>query len=156
MSEGVNLRPAEVELKRAGAAGQSAGSFIDAGNGRRLANKIADEFLICVMFGTAFRAIGMDAWNSWVRVVAYYFLFVAYYVFAEALLGRTPAKLITRTRVITLTGEKSGFTRVLGRTLARLVPFEPFSFLFADRGWHDRWSGTRVVLERKRQFGDFR
>ncbi|CAN0592803.1 unnamed protein product, partial [Laminaria digitata] len=36
--------------------------------------------------------------------------------------------------------------RLLGRTAARFVPFEAFSFLGGDAtGWHDRWSNTRVV-----------
>jgi len=141
MSEGVSpFDPPKVESSWARAAEESVGNFIDAGIGRRLANKAADEFFICVMFGAAFRAIGTDALSTWVTGVAYYFFFVAYYFFSEALLGRTPAKLITRTHVITLTGGKPGFTRVLGRTLARLVPFEPFLFLFGDSGWHGRWS----------------
>lgn len=32
--------------------------------------------------------------------------------------------------------------------MARMVPFEAFSFL-GERGWHDSWSGTQVVEVRK-------
>jgi uncharacterized RDD family membrane protein YckC len=74
---------------------------------------------------------------------------LVYYVACEAILGRTPAKLITGTRVVTETGEPPSFGQVLGRTLARFVPFEPFSCLGDPPvGWHDSWSHTRVVRTR--------
>lgn len=71
-----------------------------------------------------------------------------HYVLFEAIFGRTPGKLITgtRTRVVTA---KPGFGQIIGRRFARLVPFEPFSFLVSSGGWHDRWSGTRVVRVRR-------
>jgi hypothetical protein len=38
--------------------------------------------------------------------------------------------------------------QIVKRSLIRLIPFEPFSFLFRKQaiGWHDKWSDTRVVL----------
>lgn len=67
-----------------------------------------------------------------------------YYVPQEALLGRTIGKLITRTKVVSLDGTRPGLLQLIGRNLARLVPFEPVSFL-KSTGWHDRWSGTLVI-----------
>lgn len=60
--------------------------------------------------------------------------------------GRTIGKLLTGTKVISDDGLPLTYPQVLGRTLSRFVPFEPFSF-FGDEplGWHDSWSGTRVV-----------
>jgi len=47
------------------------------------------------------------------------------------------------------TSEEVGFLQVLGRNLARLIPFEPISFLGSTRtSWHDRLSGTRVITLR--------
>ncbi|HEX7053377.1 MAG TPA: RDD family protein [Burkholderiales bacterium] len=75
--------------------------------------------------------------------------FILYYVVFEASFGWTLAKLITGSRVVDQTGGKPSLLKVLGRTLARGVPFEPFSFLGRTGiGWHDRWSGTRVVTTR--------
>ena len=68
-----------------------------------------------------------------------------YYVFFESLFRRTPGKRLTRTRVITLAGGRPSFVTVLKRSFVRLIPFEPLSYLGSGRGWHDRWSGTRVV-----------
>ncbi|HEX2675275.1 MAG TPA: RDD family protein, partial [Polyangiales bacterium] len=74
---------------------------------------------------------------------------LAYYIFFEAVFGRTPGKMLTGTRVVTVDGGTPSFTQILGRNLARYVPFEPFSFFGDDAvGWHDSWSGTRVVKVR--------
>lgn len=62
-----------------------------------------------------------------------------YYFYSEALFGRTLGKAFTNT-VVVRTGNTS-YT-VLVRTLSRLIPFEPFSFLSRGaQGWHDRISG---------------
>jgi uncharacterized RDD family membrane protein YckC len=71
---------------------------------------------------------------------------VGYLVVLEATGGRTLGKLITGTRVVDDAGNKPRLGQIVGRTFARYVPFEPFSFFGSSpRGWHDRWSGTRVV-----------
>jgi uncharacterized RDD family membrane protein YckC len=78
-------------------------------------------------------------------------LLFLYYVPFETLLGLTPAKLVTGTRVVAEDGGPASFAQVLGRTLVRTVPFEPFSFLGGDGhpvGWHDSWSRTRVIRTR--------
>ncbi len=68
-----------------------------------------------------------------------------YYSLFEGLTGRTLAKFITRTKVITENGEKPDFKTILLRSLCRFVPFDPLSFLFSGKGWHDKWSRTTVV-----------
>lgn len=71
-----------------------------------------------------------------------------YHFIFEATLGRTPAKFLTGTRVVSASGARATTGQILGRTLARFVPFEPLSFLFGGNppnGWHDKWSNTRVV-----------
>lgn len=79
-------------------------------------------------------------------MVALLLVILGYGVFFEAITGRTPAKYITGTRVVNLLGGKPTFGQILGRNLARFIPFEPLSFLGSGgRGWHDTLSGTRVV-----------
>lgn len=78
-------------------------------------------------------------------------LFLVYYVPLEATTGRTPAKYLTGTRVVSAEGTAPGWGRILGRTLIRMVPFEALSFLGGRGhpvGWHDSGSGTRVVSTR--------
>jgi uncharacterized RDD family membrane protein YckC len=71
---------------------------------------------------------------------------IIYYTSFEAITGRTIAKYITKTKVVTETGEKPYFKMILVRSLCRFIPIEPFSILFNDGlGWHDSISKTRVV-----------
>lgn len=69
-----------------------------------------------------------------------------YYVPAEFMTGRTPGKIITRTRVVSHTGGKPSMGQIVGRTLLRLIPLEAVTFLARGPGLHDRASGTRVVM----------
>lgn len=75
---------------------------------------------------------------------------VLYFFVMEAACGRTIGKLITGTMVTTSDGSPPSVGQLFGRSLARLIPFEPFSFLGKQPpvGWHDSLSGTRVVKTR--------
>lgn len=69
-----------------------------------------------------------------------------YYFVLESASGRTVGKLITRTRVVDKDGKTPSANAIFLRSLARYVPFEPFSFLGNDpRGWHDTWTDTYVI-----------
>lgn len=72
----------------------------------------------------------------------------SYYFLQEAIFGRTIGKLVTGTRVVDMDGNRPTFPQYLGRTFARLIPFEAFSFFGGGGfpvGWHDSLSKTRVV-----------
>lgn len=66
---------------------------------------------------------------------------IVYYVVLELLFHQTIGKLHNNSFVI-IKGNR--FSAVLGRTFARFIPLEAFSF-FGDKGWHDELSGTSVV-----------
>jgi uncharacterized RDD family membrane protein YckC len=72
---------------------------------------------------------------------------VIYYLFFEGLWGRTPGKFVMGTRVTDLAGGKPTFRDLVKRTLARMVPFEAFTF-FGEKGFHDKVSRTQVVRVR--------
>jgi uncharacterized RDD family membrane protein YckC len=76
-----------------------------------------------------------------------FLLSLGYYVVCEGVFQATLGKLLTGTRVVAVGGGRPTFGQVLGRTLARFVPFEPLSFVSGrfPIGWHDKWSHTRVV-----------
>src|SRR5262245_35075281 len=81
-----------------------------------------------------------------------YAIYVAYYLALELKFGWTLGKLVTGTRVVDARGARPPPGDLLGRSFARVVPFEPLSFLGATGiGWHDRWSGTRVVSLRRKE-----
>jgi uncharacterized RDD family membrane protein YckC len=74
---------------------------------------------------------------------------MSYYIMLEAICGKTLAKFITRTKVVSADGTKPTFAQIVGRTFSRLIPFEAFSFLEScPVGWHDKLSHTRVVPDR--------
>ena len=73
---------------------------------------------------------------------------LAYYLVFEGLWGRTPAKMLLGMRVVDADGGRPSFLRILGRTAARFIPLEAFTFLAGVPGLHDRVSKTRVVMVR--------
>ena len=68
-----------------------------------------------------------------ISLTVYFF----YYVFFEGMWARTPGKFVFRTVVVNEDGGAPSLRSVMIRTLCRFIPFEPFSVLFAERGWHD-------------------
>jgi uncharacterized RDD family membrane protein YckC len=143
MSEGPNpFEPPRAAWEKVETRSFSGDEFVDAGQGARFANFLID---MVVRTGMAVGAIGIFGEDA---VFAPLLLLVGYYIIFEALFARTPAKWITRTRVIALDGSRPRLLQIVGRSFARYVPFEPFSFLGNARGWHDRWSSTRVVKDR--------
>ncbi|WP_223606368.1 RDD family protein [Chryseobacterium sp. OSA05B] len=68
----------------------------------------------------------------------------SYFFFMEYYLGKTIAKYITGTEVISIDGNKPTQQQIIARTFSRAVPFDSLSFL-GNNGWHDSWSDTRVI-----------
>lgn len=68
-----------------------------------------------------------------------------YYYLSEGWLGYSPMKALTGCGIVNFRGEVPSTVTVLGRSLARWIPFNPLSFLFLKRGWHDTVSGTYVI-----------
>jgi uncharacterized RDD family membrane protein YckC len=77
-------------------------------------------------------------------------LYCAYCLFFESLTnGKTLAKLLTRTRVVSVDGTKPTFNQLLKRNFSRMVPLDGFSFIAqTPQGWHDRWADVYVVDDR--------
>lgn len=76
-------------------------------------------------------------------------LWVAYYFTCEKTMQRTIGKFATDSVVINKYAEQPSTRQLIGRSFARLVPFEALSCL-SDRGWHDKWSKTYVVTVKER------
>lgn len=133
--------------------------YIPASKMKRLANYLVDYiccFLIWMLIValTIFIAASLGAnvdglenleLNRLEEILLGWVMFVSYYLFFEGLLGTTPGKELTRTLLITTDGYRPTFQTVFFRSLWRIVPFEAFSFLFSETGWHDRKTGTMVV-----------
>jgi uncharacterized RDD family membrane protein YckC len=129
---------------------------VDAGKGRRFCTMLADTGAQCLITLLGFVALSLvlgpealERSSQLTQMLGSLGASFAYYAFFEATWGRTPGKWICGTVVIDENGGTPSLGQVLGRTAARFVPFEAFSLLLSadeePRGWHDRWSKTRVV-----------
>lgn len=79
---------------------------------------------------------------GWTAYIVMFF----YYLLLEGLMGTTPGKLITRTKITDYNGNRITFKQAFWRSLVRLVPWDFLTFLSKDRdGWHDDFSDTKVV-----------
>lgn len=127
----------------------------NASRGTRLVNSLVDSvantLLSSVMgFFYGLTRLPVDPMLGAVVVLSItVFATIGYHVFFEYFFNKTPAKWLTHTRVVRVDGGRPRFLQIVGRTLARYVPFEPLSFLSRTVGWHDRWSGTRVIVDRR-------
>ncbi|MVM37941.1 hypothetical protein GO730_10615 [Spirosoma sp. HMF3257] len=70
---------------------------------------------------------------------------LGYYILTELLFQRTLGKVLTKTKVVSLTGDKPSLLQIIFRTLSRSIPFEYLSYFVTVEGLHDKLSKTRVV-----------
>lgn len=126
---------------------------------RRLANYFVDRILFYVflfLIGFLLALIpDVRAWfvaieasgNGILVTIAVILLYVVYFVMFEASVQRTIGKYITQTKVVMRDGSKPPLKNIIGRSFARLIPLEQFSFLTGKypTGWHDSFSKTLVV-----------
>ena len=117
------------------------------GTWKRLGNFVGDR----ISMGIIFIIIAvLISWlihsTAWTGVFFILMPFL-YYVIFEGIWQKTIAKFITKTKVVMRDGSKPPFLNILGRSLARYIPFEAFSYLFGayPMGWHDSLSKTLVV-----------
>lgn len=120
--------------------------------GNRFANFLLDRIGVYLFMMIIFTITDSGFfYNGVLSNIATIFIIIAflgYWVGFEYFFGKTPAKFITRTRVVTIDGKKPTFLTIVARTLCRFIPFEPFSFLDGEPiGWHDSITKTRVVSD---------
>ena len=131
--------------------------------GRRLGNLFLDNIFVQILSvavsfafgmicGLALTALGMpfdENAQGWIGIASFVLnilLVLGYYIITEAAFQRSPAKFITKTMVVRADGTRPSTGQIIGRTFARMIPFEAFSFLGTPPvGWHDSLSKTRVV-----------
>lgn len=114
--------------------------------GARIVHQLADRMIIFTSVGASLFTFAIDPTVGVIILVTIIMLVPVYYVACEYFLQQTVGKMITGSVVINEFAERPTVGQCIGRTFARLVPFEQFSFLGSpSRGWHDEWSDTWVV-----------
>lgn len=99
--------------------------------------------IIGIVIGIIFNDF-LQAFNDYIFSTI---LSIIFYVIFEAVWQKTPGKFLTKTKVVTFDGQKPSLKTIIGRSFARLIPFDALSFLGNKYpiGWHDRLSNTLVV-----------
>ncbi len=109
--------------------------------GIRCTNFIAD--LIIIYFIWYF--IYIFTQSIFIYYPGFHIITVCYYFILEATLGQTIGKMITKTKIIKVNGQKPSIYNLIIRSICRIVPFDTFSFLFGyERGFHDIMSSTKL------------
>jgi len=130
---------------------------VPASKGKRLANFIVDRvvfFVVLLGFAFIYGLLGFDPAvlenvNFIIDFLISSFFYVLYYVIFEiALRGKSIGKVITGTRAVMLDGSEPDANTIIKRSFSRIVPFEPFSYLGTNDGWHDTWCDTMVIDEK--------
>ncbi|MGN6419032.1 MAG: RDD family protein [Pseudobacter sp.] len=116
------------------------------GGNQRLLHYFVDScFFTCLSFDWLLAAGVYEYYDQ--NVLLSYLVslinFVIYYFVAEALFCQTLGKALTGSCVVGVGGRLST-GQILGRSFARLIPFDPLSFLWNGK-WHDKASSTTVV-----------
>lgn len=144
--------PAGSQTASAPAGAAAAAQRHTASIGLRFFNMLLDWVLSYVLSIPIFMLLGSSAMPSLSAAYGFSFFlgfawFACYYILMESIWQRTPAKWITKTKVVNLDGTKPGVGRIIARSLCRYIPFDALSFLFGKYpfGWHDSISGTMVV-----------
>jgi uncharacterized RDD family membrane protein YckC len=131
-----------------------------ASKGERFLNFIIDLLIIyivavCIVatiniIGDVTDSYGVSTWVKSLSLIENLFfgliLLFFYYAFTEMYFSRTFAKYFTKTMVVRVDGSKPNTKNFMIRTVSRLNPIDPFSFLGkTERGLHDTLSATYVV-----------
>lgn len=138
-------------------------SLVHASKGERFANFIIDNIVLAGAtfgIGLAFGVFALvtdqpeliDQIQGVPDLLLGLTIRMGYYIGLEALTGITLGKLVTGTIVVNEQGQRPTTGQVVGRSFSRIIPFEPFSFLFmTPGGWHDTLSKTHVVKKKSLQ-----
>lgn len=103
-------------------------------------------FLIEPVF-EAFLPLTSRAELSIFRIGFLLFFIALYYIPFEYKAQKTLGKIITKTKVVTLEGNKPELMDIVSRTFCRLIPFDRFSFFYSRNGFHDAISRTKVIKD---------
>ena len=118
---------------------------------KRLFNWLVDSLHISVVVliyvnpftYSGYSGWGLRNWSFELNIALFCFIFL-YYFTSELLFGQTIGKIPDNSFVYY---KGNRLKAIFIRTLCRFIPFEPFSFLFSKKGWHDKLSNTSVVIE---------
>ncbi len=132
-------------------------NYLLASKQTRALNWIIDSVIKLIVFRLVLTSLNsavishrIDSLDRSERYLFWCIISFIYYGVTEVFLSRSPAKYLTKTIVVMEDGSKPTIMAILTRTLVRILPFEPLSFLRGRAlGLHDENSKTFVVIKSK-------
>jgi uncharacterized RDD family membrane protein YckC len=124
---------------------------------KRFLNWIIDGLVVLILWISLFLLFGsiMAQYELFDRIeqditidlgIAILPIYLLYYLILEGIFKTTVGKLITNTKLTNINGDRVNLGNVLIRTICRVIPFEPLSYLSENPvGLHDTFSNTRVL-----------
>jgi uncharacterized RDD family membrane protein YckC len=123
--------------------------LVEASKGKRFVNYLIDSVVLQVISYLLNAAAGVTEENAdpVYSIFVWFGIYLAYYIIFENFNnGITVGKILTRTQVVSINGGKPTTEHIMGRSLARIIPFDALSYLGERKnGWHDRLSKTIVI-----------
>jgi uncharacterized RDD family membrane protein YckC len=119
------------------------------GEGTRIAHFFLDTLFIFIGSFIAYRWYNFNAFFYGFRPIRFgefFFLFYLAYIFLfEFLFQRTPAKWMTKTKVVTLDGRRPAIWQFIIRALVRTSLVSMFGLAWNGKPLHDTFSKTILV-----------
>jgi|GEM_PF-2584390 len=115
---------------------------------QRLIHAILDMLVVLFIVRSHLSLVNEFFRTNVLEAIADICMIVVYYFVIESLFKTTFGKVVTNSIVVDAKGRKASSGRILLRALCRFIPFEAVTFLFSDRGWHDKLSRTYVVNDK--------
>ncbi len=123
---------------------------------KRFVNYIVDLILVSIFMAIvmSFTNADMTNYQTMMKNKSFQFIIfgcmIVYYTIFEFAFGKTLGKYFTKTKVVSIDGQKLTFLQCLFRSILRV--FIPFEFLtglfFKGKFWHDSIAKTMVVEEK--------
>lgn len=125
---------------------RNAEKLVIAESNKRLMNYLIDQVSACI-YTLIFVLFIYDPGSL---IVAYLLIGCSYYFFMEHFNdGKTMGKIVTKTKAVTIDGDKMPIKTIFIRTISRFIPFDNVSYLLLNTtGWHDMISKTIVIEDR--------
>lgn len=111
----------------------------------RLVHFFIDTLLIAFIFNIITGSIlSLSSLGGTYSLLIYILISLIFYISTEYYFQKSPGKFISRTIVVNPDGSKPSFKQIVLRNISRFIPFDNFSYLVSNRGFHDRIGKTIV------------
>ncbi|MCF8296201.1 MAG: RDD family protein [Saprospiraceae bacterium] len=118
-----------------------------ANGGKRFANLLIDSIIINFLYFGLLYVLDVASDYETLFLISYP-MQLLYYWIMEYYYGKTIGKMVTKTKVVDINGNRPSSSMAFTRSICRFIPFNALSFLGTPpRGWHDTIAKSFVVRD---------